>query len=187
MNILSAIGKLILKILGWKLEGSLPKDLKKAVIVCGPHTSNWDALYALSGLAAYKLNIRFAIKKEWMSTPIGWLLKGLGAIPIKRGVFGKKSASMVDTISEMYKNCDSLFIAISPEGTRKYAERWKTGFYFIAINANVPFVLAYLDYEKKIAGFGPVIYPSGDLDKDIVVIKNFFKNIKGKYPEKGIR
>jgi 1-acyl-sn-glycerol-3-phosphate acyltransferase len=187
MNLLSIIGKLILKILGWKIEGNIPPDLKKAVIVCGPHTSNWDALYSLSGFVACKLHIRFAIKKEAMFFPLGWFLRGLGAIPIERGRCGKKTESMVDTISAIYKKYDSLYIAISPEGTRKYAERWKTGFYFIALNANVPIVLCYLDYEKKIAGFGPIIYPSGDIDKDIIIIKNFFKKIKGKYPENGIK
>lgn len=188
MKLKKLIGKLILKVAGWTVANEFPSGIKKAVITCGPHTSNWDAVYSLAGCAAAGVDVRFAVKKEAMFFPLNILLRFLGAITIDRKrTFSKKSQGTVDRIAEMYHDADSLHVMISPEGTRAYSERWKTGFYFIAQQAKVPIVLAYLDYAKKEAGFGDVLVPSGDVEADIVLMKNFFRDKKGKYPEQGIK
>lgn len=184
---LSILGKFFLKVFGWKIEGNIPKDLKKAVIVCGPHTSNWDAFYSLSTFAAKKIKVRFLIKKEALFFPLNIFLNYLGALAIDRNKPTQKKAGTVDTIVNIFNNTDKFYLSISPEGTRKYNENWKRGFYHIATQANVPLVLGYLDYSKKIAGIGPVFYPTGDIEKDIIEIKNFYKDKKGKYPENGIK
>jgi len=75
---------------------------------------------------------------------------------------------------------------IPPEGTRNYNPNWKKGFYYISKKANVPIVLGYVDFENKIGGFGPIFSITNNVDKDIENIKKFYKNIKGKYPEKGV-
>lgn len=188
MKLKRLLGALILKIAGWKVANKFPAGLNRAVIVCGPHTSNWDAVYSLAGCAVAGIPVRFVVKKQAMFFPLNIILKSFGAIPIDRKKsFSKKSQSIVDLIAEMYNNSDSLFVMISPEGTRVYNEKWKTGFYFIAKQAKVPIVLAYLDYAKKEAGFGDVLFPSHDVDADIVLMKNFFRNKTGKYPENGIK
>ncbi len=91
---------------------------------------------------------------------------------------------MVDYIVSLFKERDDFVFAITPEGTRKYVEKWKTGFYHIATKANVPLVLGWIDYEKKKGGLGKVIYPSGDFQKDFAEILDFYKNVKGRFPEK---
>ncbi len=184
---LSLLGAFFLKIFGWRIEGVMPQDLKKAVIICGPHTSNWDAFYSLSTFAAMKIKVRFLIKKEALFFPLSILLNGLGAIGVDRKKTGQKHSRVVDIVVDMFKNSDKFYLSISPEGTRKYNGEWKRGFYHIATQANVPFVLGYLDYATKTAGLGPVFYPTGDMEKDIVEIKKFYKNKQGKYPVEGIK
>eukprot|EP01132_Coremiostelium_polycephalum_P000205 gene205-270_t len=171
---------------GWTLVGDLPPGLHKAVMVVGPHTSNWDAWYGLVSLVGIKnIKIKFAIKKEALFFPLSLLLKYFGAIPIERG--HSKGLKQVTVLTEAFQNTSEMLLVIAPEGTRKYAPRWKTGFYYVALKAQVPIVLGYLDYAKKEAGFGPVIYPSGDLEKDVQQMKDFFKEKTGKYPQQGIR
>jgi 1-acyl-sn-glycerol-3-phosphate acyltransferase len=174
----------IFKLKKWKIVKKFPKNLNKAIVVCAPHTSNWDSIFAMAGFFIEKIDFNFAIKKEAMFFPIGFLLKKIGAIPIDRT--SKNKESNVKKITKMFDSSNSMFFLISPEGTRKYNEKWKTGFYYIALEAKVPIILAFLDYEKKEAGFQEVFVPTGNIEKDIEYMKNFYKTKKGKYPERGI-
>ena len=189
-SILGAIFLRIFKWLGWKLVGDLPPGLDKAVMVVAPHTSNWDALYGIIGIVFIKnIAAKFAVKKEAMFFPLGLLLKRLGAIPIDRSSQSKTGGKLkqVDMLAEIFQKSKKLLFVIAPEGTRKYAPRWKTGFYHIAMRAQVPIVLGYLDYAKKEAGIGPVIYPTGNMEQDIQQIQAFYKDITGRYPHQGVR
>ena len=180
--------KTFLKIMGWKVATGFPSHIKKGVIVAAPHTSNWDLIFARVALYILKVPVKFTIKKEWLKTPAGPVLKYLGAIPIDRSPRkNEKRISKVEEMTEFLRNNDELFIIVTPEGTRSYNDKWRTGFYYVALNANVPFLLGYLDYKKKHAGVGPVIYPTGDIEADINVIKNFYKKITPKYPDKGVK
>lgn len=171
---------------GYKIEGCIPKEIRKAVLVFAPHTSNWDGFYGLGTVLISKISIRFTAKKELMFFPLSYLLRKFGAMAIDRkAIRGKRS--MVDVMVEMFGMHDDLFILIEPEGTRKYVERWKMGFYEIARRANVPIILTYIDYSTKTTGFGPVMYLTGNLEKDLEEIKSFYRNIRGRYPENGIR
>lgn len=177
------ISKLFFKLTGWQVVGNLPKDLKKVVMIAAPHTSNWDLLYARMAFYIMGIRLRYTIKKELFFFPLGWFLKALGGIPIDR----KAAGNMVDKMVQLYKNYDELVILITPEGTRSYAPEWKKGFYYIAKGAGVPISLGYLDYKKKHAGIGPLINPSGDFEKDLAQIQDFYRGITAKFPEKGVR
>jgi 1-acyl-sn-glycerol-3-phosphate acyltransferase len=169
---------------GWGVKGEMPADLKKCVMLAAPHTSNYDLIYALVGLKKLNVKVRFTIKKEWLRFPFGLFLKPLGAIGIDRGPNKTNRKSMVDSMAELFEKEEVLTILVPPEGTRRNVKKWKSGFYYVAEKANVPLVLGYLDYKNKIAGIGPVIYPSGDYEKDLKIIQEFYSAIQPKFPEK---
>ena len=123
--------------------------------------------------------ISVVIKKEAFKWPYGWLLKKVGGVPIDRS----KSINRVDQVVELFKVTDPMFFALTPEGTRKRSDNWKKGFYYIALQAKVPILLSYIDYEKKEAGVGPPFYPTGDFEKDFKEIEDFYRGRVGKHPE----
>lgn len=177
------LSKIIFKIFGWHVAGHIPPDLKKSIMIAAPHTSNWDLLFARCAFYLMDVDLRYTIKKEAMVGPLGWLLKKLGALPVDRS----KNNSLVNAMIDIFNNSEEMVIMITPEGTRKYQPRWRKGFYHTALGANVPIILGYLDYSKKEAGVGPIIYPTGDVEGDIEKIKAFYRTKKGKYPELGVR
>jgi len=189
MNILRWLALKFFQVLGWKLVGDVPQHIKKAVIVVAPHTSNWDGFYGLLFCFIKQMPIKFAIKKEAMIFPIGPILKRMGAISIDRKIKTKssKKGSMVQVMTSMFQQQDSLMLIIAPEGTRSFVKRWKQGFYYIALQAKVPLVLSYIDYRQKCIGLGPVFYPTGNLDQDLPEIQAFYKDKMGKYPEQGVQ
>ncbi|WKN42056.1 1-acyl-sn-glycerol-3-phosphate acyltransferase [Tunicatimonas pelagia] len=181
------IAKIILGISGWSYNKNFPKHIKKGVMIAAPHTSNWDIFYALSALRLMGIPIRFTIKKEWMKPPVGIILKALGAIPINRKQKGLTRESMVDAMARLFDERDHLIVLVTPEGTRKYAKRWRTGFYHVAKQANVPILLGYLDYAQKEAGIlMEPFYPSDDVNQDIEAIKEKYKGFTARHPEQGI-
>lgn len=181
------IARIIIAFSGWSVNRDIPRDTRKAVMIAAPHTSNWDIVHALVALHILNIPVRYTIKKEWMKPPVGILLKALGAIPIDRKSTGLNRESMVDAIARLFDERDHLVILVTPEGTRKYARRWRTGFYHIAKQAGVPIMLGYLNYQKKEAGIRPeLFYPTDNVDQDIERIKDFYRDIPAKYPEQGI-
>ena len=188
MCIIRWFARQIFRLLGWKIVGDFPPNLHKAVLVMAPHTSNWDFFYGMTTVLIKQAPAKFAIKKEAMFFPLGFILKKLGAIPIdrKRQNNNKGSMTQVSKLTQLLQEREKLILIIAPEGTRGYAPRWKTGFYHIATRAQVPVVLGYLDYAKKHAGIGPVFYPTGDMEEDIQQIQAFYKDKTAKYPRQGV-
>ena len=188
MKVLRWLALWLFRVLGWKLVGGLPQGLKKAVLVVAPHTSNWDGFYGLLFCFVKQLPIKFAIKKEAMIFPIGLILKRMGAIPIdrKKQRSSTKGDNMVIYMATMLMEQESLMLIIAPEGTRSRVKRWKQGFYHIALRANVPIILGYIDYKQKHIGFGPTVHPTGNFDKDVQKIQAFYKDKTGKYPNQGV-
>lgn len=178
MKILS---RFIFWITGWKLV-SEPPNLDKLVMIAAPHTSNWDFLYARAAFYILDIPLRYTIKKELFFFPLGILLKAVGGIPIDRST----KSGMVGLMTDLFQKHDKLCILVTPEGSRSKAKEWKRGFYYTAEGAGVPIALGYLDYAKKEAGVGPIIFPSGDIEKDMAEIISFYKGITAKYPEKGV-
>ena len=167
------------KLLGWKADIRVP-DYTKCIICAAPHTSNWDLFIGKLFYGAVGRDAGFLMKKEWFFFPLGYFFRWMGGIP----VFRSKHTSMVDQIIKKAKDSKSFHLAITPEGTRSANPDWKKGFYYIALGANIPIVLIGVDYEKKCITAGKVITPTGDFEKDMRDIKLYFKDFKGKYPEK---
>ena len=179
------ICRLAFRITGWKTEQVIPVQIKKCIIVAAPHTSNWDFWYCMATFAMLKLRIRFTVKKEWMKFPFNMLMKPLGAIAIDRTPRGPKNErpSFVEAMIQLFNDNEELIIVITPEGTRSRNDMWKTGFYHIAKEANVPILLGYTDYKKKTTGVSAPIHAT-DYEKDMKAIMDFYAGINPKYPEK---
>ncbi|MDD5572102.1 MAG: 1-acyl-sn-glycerol-3-phosphate acyltransferase [Bacteroidales bacterium] len=173
------IAKLILLISGWKTVNTLPPELKRYVMLSVPHTSNWDFFYGRISLFVLGIKVNTLIKKEFFFFPVGYILKALGAIPIDRS----KGVNVMNETIKMFENNENLIVLITPEGTRKLQKNWKRGFYYMAVKANVPLVLGYIDYLKKETGLTEVFHPTGNYEKDMVYIENFYKDKTARYPE----
>lgn len=160
-------------------------------MIAAPHTSYWDFVYARGAFFIMDIPVKITIKKEVVNSPFfGWFVRKMGGIAIDRTPKDgnlKKKESMVDAMVNLIQSSDQLIMMVTPEGTRKYVKRWKTGFYRVAENAEVPIILGFLDYKNKIAGIGPVKWPTGDYDKDLIDIQDFYRDKTGKYPELGVR
>lgn len=167
------------KILGWKIIGSMPTD-KKYIIIVAPHTSNWDFFVGLAVRSILKFKASYLGKKELFRPPFGWLFRRLGGYPVDRS----KHTNLVDAVVDIFNAHDSFSIAIAPEGTRKYVPQWKTGFYYMALKANVPMVFAAFDYKRREVVISTPYKPTGDKQADEKVILSFFRNYQGRYPKK---
>lgn len=167
------------KILGWKLVGTFPADIKKYVLIGVPHTSNMDFLIGVLVKFMTKENLSFIGKASLFKPPFGFVFRALGGTPVNR----TKSNNLVDAIVKVFQEKEEFKLALSPEGTRKKVEKWKTGFYYIAKGANVPIILFTFDYGNKQVKLSKPYYPTSDSKKDFSYFKAFFKDVKGKHPE----
>lgn len=166
-----------LKLTGWRVEGALPAHAARSVLIAAPHTSNWDLPYTLMVALSLRLNIYWMGKASIFRFPFGALMRWLGGIPVDRS----KANSLVSASAAALVAADGpVQLVVPPEGTRGKTRHWKTGFYFIALEADVPIVMAYMDYERKRSGLGPVFEPTGDVEADMAAIKAFYAPFKGK-------
>jgi 1-acyl-sn-glycerol-3-phosphate acyltransferase len=178
-TLLRAASKGFLKISGWRIEGSLPAGAHKCVLIAAPHTSNWDLPYTLMTAFVLRLHPYWMGKASIFRWPFGPLMRWLGGIAVHR----EQSNNLVAASVAALKAADGpVQLIVPPEGTRSATTRWKTGFYFIALGAEVPVLLAYMDYAHKRAGLGPVFRPSGDVERDMDEIKAFYAPFRGKNP-----
>lgn len=173
-----SLGRAVLRISRWRLEG-LPPDEPKYVMIAAPHTSNWDLLYLLAMSFCSGVHLSWLGKDTLFKGWMGRLMRSLGGVPVPRG----ERSGMVDSLVEEFSNAESLVIVIPPEATRSDTDHWKSGFYRIAKAADVPIVCGYLDYATKVGGFGSVIRPSSDLGADMDAIRAFYAGKQGKYPD----
>ena len=174
-----------LKLMGWETDNHWPENLSQCVMIAAPHTSNWDALYARLALKALGVNVRITIKDSYMQFPLGPFVRAMGGIGIDRRPkqAGEPRPSMVQVMTDLFKHHPELVMLVTPEGTRARQEQWKTGFYYVAVNAGVPIALAYMDYEQKKAGVGKIIHPTGDFEEDMAEIMDFYAGIQAKFPK----
>ncbi len=176
--ILHWIGRVVLRITGWKLTGAVPRN-PKYVVVCGPHTSNWDLpVFMMLGFA---INIRgkWLAKHTIFRGPLGWLLRRLGGIAVDRRV----SHNVVRQVVEEFNRHKAMVLGIAPEGTRRFTDHWKSGFYQIALAANVPILLGYADYARKEGGVADFFLPTGNIEADLQRIRRAFEKVIPKRPE----
>lgn len=166
------------KWMGWRTEITV-KLPHKYVVCMAPHTSNWDFLIGQLFGGAEGLKSRFMMKKEWFFFPLGCLFRAMGGVPVDRS----RKTSLTQQMAERIKESDEFVLTITPEGTRKANPDWKKGFYYIALNAGVPIVLMGFDFPTKSVRIGKMLIPSGDIEKDMREVKEYFKHITGKHPE----
>jgi 1-acyl-sn-glycerol-3-phosphate acyltransferase len=165
----------IIKIFHYHLDvENIPRE-KKYVLVFAPHTSWTDFAIGKIALTAMGVKTKFLIKKELFFFPLGSFLKHIGGYPVDR----RHAKNLTDTISEYIKGNDEIAFLVSPEGTRKRVETWKRGFYYIAKKADVPLALGYLDYRERKGGIGPIFFPTGNYDADLMEIQKYYRGMKG--------
>ena len=172
------LARAFLRATGWRPEGAPPKP-HRFVLIAAPHTSNWDLAYLLALAEVYDLRISFMMKHTVFKGPFGPLFKSLGGIPIRRHL----RESLVKQMVEAFAAHDEFVLVVPAEGTRDRVDSWKSGFYHIAREAGVPIVLGYLDYARKRGGFGPSVIPTGHYREDMDVIRDFYADKSGRYPE----
>lgn len=178
-TLVNSIARMILRLSGWRTH-IIPPHASSYVLIGAPHTSNWDFVLALALKTVERIPIRIMGKDSLFRWPMGVFMRAIGAIPVNR----RERTSLVDQVAAKFDEHKDFVIGISPEGTRKKTSHWRTGFYYIALKARVPIVMAYLDYKNKIVGIGPSIKPSGDIKADFEKISDFYSGICGKFPDK---
>lgn len=166
------------KVLGWKTRVTVPDD-DKYIICAAPHTSNWDFLIGKLFYAAIGRDTGFMMKKEWFFFPLGALLRYMGGIPVYRS----KKTSLVEQVAKEFGERKTFHLAITPEGTRSRNANWKKGFYHIAMKAKVPIILIGIDYKIKTIVAEKMIMPTGDIEKEMMEIKQYFTQFTGKNPD----
>lgn len=175
--LVTALFALTMKAAGWTVVGERPPHMRKFVAVVAPHTSNWDAVIVLMTSFALGLDAHWMAKQSLFRFPLGGLMRYLGAIPVDRS----KNNDVTGDIAKLFSESEYLVLGIAPEGTRGSVERWRTGFWHIAQKADVPIVLAFIDYEHKQCGILEEFVSSGNLESDMEEIKSKYRTYQGRY------
>ncbi len=178
-NLLLRSAQAIANYIGWRVEVEQPVP-QKCVIIGAHHTSSTDLC------ATFLLTTALGVKFHWVGKdtlfwgPLGLIFRRLGGVPVNR----RQSTNFVERIAILFQQEDVLRLAIIPEGTRRKAAYWKTGFYYIALAAQVPVVMGFADYKRKVVGIGPSFIPSGDIQADMQLIREFYTSITGRFPDR---
>ena len=162
---------------GWRVAGP-PPDVPKAVIIGGPHTSNWDGIFTLAAMVSLSLDARVMIKDSAFRGPLGWLLRWLGAMPIDRN----SPKDVVQQTVDQFVSHERMVIIVAPEGTRDGASQWKSGFWRIAKGAGVPVIVASADYRKKEIAFPALVMPGDDMAADMATILECYRGVEPRHP-----
>ncbi len=166
------------RLLGWELKGGFP-DLPQCVVAVAPHTSWVDFPLGLVVRSMLGIEINYVGKQSLFRPPFGWFFRWTGGAPVDRG----KSRDTVKAVADIFRQRKVFRLALAPEGTRKKVDRWRTGFYYIALEAGVPIVLVAFDFGKKQVKISDPLMPTGDFEADYEVYSRFFEGVKGYIPE----
>jgi 1-acyl-sn-glycerol-3-phosphate acyltransferase len=169
------------KLMGWKIEGSVNSEIKKCVFMVMPHTSWHDFYLGVFTRGILGIDINFVAKKELFDSVFGFYFKYMGGEPLDR----TGGLNKVEAIAKIFERKEIFKLGISPEGTRKKVTELKSGFYFIALKANVPIIPVAFNYGQKSVQFGKPFFPTGNFESDLKVLENHFLGVKGKFPENG--
>lgn len=165
---------------GWVAKGEVPEP-RRFIIIAAPHTSNWDFIYYLGLTQALGIKAHFMGKKALFRWPMRNFMLDMGGVPVDRQKGGNYVQAMIDEFAAR----DEFMLTIAPEGTRGKVRQWRTGFYHIAVGANVPMVVGFMDYGKKSGGLGPLIWPTGDYEADMKQVAEIYASVTPKHPAKG--
>jgi len=176
---MNAFARFLLRLFGWTLTQKDP-GTRRYVLIFAPHTSNWDFIIGILAAWALGLKARWIGKSSLFECPLGPVFRFWGGIPIDRS----RPGDMSKQLAERFAASDHLVLGIAPEGTRSFSDHWKSGFWHIAKAANVPVVMAYIDYPRKEVGMGASFVPSNDLEADFQQIQAFYADKRGRFPDK---
>jgi 1-acyl-sn-glycerol-3-phosphate acyltransferase len=168
----------VLALGGWRIEGDWPAH-DRMVVTAAPHTSNWDGIWMLAAAGAWRARLRYMGKASLTRGPFGWLVRWSGCIPIDRS----QSHDVVATMARAFAEYQELVLVVPPEGTRAAVEKWKSGFYHIAVASGVPISFAVMDYGTRTVRLAATLWPSGDYAHDLPIIQRFYEGAKGRHPE----
>lgn len=177
-NVLTrGLGTLGLGLLRWRFEGEVP-DRPKVVIVVAPHTSNWDFVVGACAALALGFRFRFLGKDALFRPPLGWLMRWMGGIPVNR----KAPDGVMEAAVASFRG-EAFFLAITPEGTRGRVERWKTGFWRIAREAEVPVWTVALDWSRQVVRLDPPFETTPDREADVRTLQARYTPSMARRPE----
>ena len=176
--VFSKVGRGLLRLTGWRFEGSVP-NLPKMVLIGAPHTSNWDFVLAMVALFAVRARVYWLGKHTFVNSPLKPLLLWLGGVPVDR----RAANGVVGQTAVQFQQREQFLLGLAPEGTRKLVPRWKMGFYYIARAANVPILPVKLDYGRKVIGIGAPILPSTGEAAVLAQLRIFYDGVQARYPE----
>lgn len=168
----------ILKLAGWRVQGSFGPELKNCVIIVAPHTSQWDFFWGLLARSVYGIRAKYLIKDSFFKPGIAWFFRFTGGIPVDRS----KKNELTDKLKAMLASGKGLRIVFTPEGTRKAVDKWRTGFYWTAIDTGLPIVMHYIDYRTKTVGQSAPFWPTGDWEKDKLHFEQFYSDKTARHP-----
>ena len=165
-------GRALLRLCGWRLEGELP-DRTHALFIVAPHTSNMDWVVGVAAFLASGLRVSYLAKHSLFVGPLGWLMRKTGGIAVDRG----QPAGIADAVALRFHQETKLWLALTPEGTRKQVSRWKTGFLRIAYAASVPVVPVWLDNESRRLVVHQPLQLEGDIDADLARVLDHYRRL----------
>jgi 1-acyl-sn-glycerol-3-phosphate acyltransferase len=174
------IAEKILKLRGWQFSGAVP-DIPKLMIIGAPHTTNWDFWVYLGALRHYRIRASYIGKHTLFRWPFGYFFRKWGGIPVDRS----KPGGLVEQVVDAIDRSERMILVLAPEGTRKAAPFWKSGFLHIAASARIPILLAYIDFPTKRAGMGPLIEYDGDASAFMDRCREFYADKRGLHDQKG--
>jgi len=172
-----AIGRLALRLAGWRIAGAFP-DLPRFVIVVAPHTSNWDFPVGLAAKFALGLRADFLGKHTLFRWPLGWVLRRLGGIPVNRA----QPEGVIEAVEARMRSEPTFVLVIAPEGTRKRTTGWKTGFHRIALATGVPIVPVWFDWSTRTVGIGAPVMATADMAGDIARLRTLYTRNMARCP-----
>lgn len=172
------IALLILRLFRWRITGTLPNE-PRAVLISAPHTSNLDGFFTAVSSLALGLHTYFLVKHTAFRWPFAGLLRAVGALPVNRA----NSKNLVGDMARQIRESERMWLAIAPEGTRSATE-WKTGFYWMAVQAGVPVILIAFDYAKRETQVLGKFEPTGDIAKDLPALMERYRDITPRHPDR---
>ena len=177
---LRALGRWVMTVLGWRFVGGFP-DVPKLVLVGAPHTSTVDGIVGLGAAAWADLAFSVFAKRQLFRWPLTPVLRAFGGVPVDRDAPG----GLVGRAVEVLRGPGPAVVALTPEGTRGPVSSWKTGFYRIAVEADVPIAVVGIDFKRRELRIPGAIVPTGDLDADLAVLGDLLAGVEGRHPERG--
>jgi 1-acyl-sn-glycerol-3-phosphate acyltransferase len=177
VTLLRTVSGLVLRLWGWQVVGQRPVA-DRFVVVAAPHTSAWDVPLMLAAALQVGVRLHWLGLSSYFRWPVAGLLRWLGGVPVDRG----PAAARVQQGARLIAAYERIGVAFSPEGSRHLVPHWRTGFYHLAVVAEVPVVLTSLDFRHRRATIGPPLVPSGDIEADMAVVRAFYDGVEGRFP-----